>query len=64
MHWQNGTEQKYDESKVVWNEMKEKRNTHTSKKNEFDSFSGHLLFFMHPEMFANLSEKWIAQINE
>lgn len=26
------------------------------KKNDFDSFSGHLLFFMHLEMFANLSE--------
>lgn len=28
----------------------------TEKKNDFDLFSGRLLFFMHPEMFANLSE--------
>lgn len=46
----NGEEEKKIKSRL------ETTTNQIEKKNDFDSFSGHLLFFMHLEMFANLSE--------
>lgn len=60
----NGREKRKGRIKSRLERNEEKAKHIRPKKNEFDSFSGHLLFFMHLEMFANLSGKWIGKINK